>query len=368
MTIMCFDIETTAIPPEGSSYIDTIHAIGIKVNNNQVLKFTKYYLEGSDGSLQMAVKLLNTADLIVSFNGQNFDIPIIERLLKTKLTAKHLDLLLVAKLLFSVDNLFAADPKLMPNNTELWGKFSLKAFGRRINKSQKTEFEDWSRLSSEMLDYMVADVEVTKDIYDFFIAIDTYPNDKVLQLEHDVAAIIQEQEKYGFYFDINKARNLNMRLNREQLKIEHKIAKVFRPKLLPDGPEQKTNNLIKRKMYVKDINYKPKTIGLYRPYQYKFLKNGKTKLPSKSKYKYFDTPHKLIIVEKNGSFQNIKLVKFTATDMQIKIWLKRMFDFEFSTYTQKGNVRVDRDDLDKFGKELSDRVVKNKAALLQHKG
>ena len=169
-----FDIETTAIPWTGIKDVNTIFAIGVKINDEPTKKFSKYYLSNSDGNLQAAVKLLNSCDLIVSFNGIAFDIPVIERVLNCKLTPPHLDLIIVAKLMYSKDALYDIDYKILRDEPNLIGSFSLKAFGRRIGGRQKIEFEDWSKLSSEMLDYMVGDVELTKDLHEYFSEKDTF--------------------------------------------------------------------------------------------------------------------------------------------------------------------------------------------------
>ena len=85
------------------------------------------------------------------------------------------------------------------------------------------------------------------------------------------------------------------------------------------------------------------------------FKNGRIKLPPKTKYKWFTEPHTLYYEEKYGEYQPIKLTKFEGTDNQIKVWLKRLHNFEFKTYTEKGTVKVDRDELEtlgEYGKDL----------------
>ena len=78
-------------------------------------------------------------------------------------------------------------------------------------------------------------------------------------------------------------------------------------------------------------------------------KNGRIKLPSKTKYKWFTEPHTLYYEEKLGEYQPIKLTRFEATDNQIRTWLYRLYGFEFKTYTEKGTVKVDRDELESLG-------------------
>lgn len=97
------------------------------------------------------------------------------------------------------------------------------------------------------------------------------------------------------------------------------------------------------------------------------LKNGKFKFKGKSYYKWFTAPHNLVIQEKSGEFQNIKLTKFEATDAQIKTWLNRNYGFKFQTYTEKGNVKVDRKELKllgDYGKDLT-TLIKLKKDISQ---
>jgi RNase H-like protein len=55
-------------------------------------KTDRYHLYDS-GSLEKAVEHLNSADMIVSWNGKDFDIPIIEALSHSKLSSRHIDML-----------------------------------------------------------------------------------------------------------------------------------------------------------------------------------------------------------------------------------------------------------------------------------
>lgn len=97
------------------------------------------------------------------------------------------------------------------------------------------------------------------------------------------------------------------------------------------------------------------------------FKNGKFKFRGKKYYKWFTEPHSLVIQEKAGEYQDIKLTKFEATDNQIKIWLDRKYDFRFNSYTEKGNVKVDRKQLKSlgdYGKDLT-KLIKVKKDISQ---
>ena len=94
------------------------------------------------------------------------------------------------------------------------------------------------------------------------------------------------------------------------------------------------------------------------------------KFPSKSKIKWFAIPMRMTMQWKNGEYQDVKYTKFTATDNQIKIWLDIMYDFQFTSYTEKGNVKVDRDELEKLGDYGADlrRLMKLKKDISQLSG
>ena len=358
-----FDIESNLIPPTGSKDIRKIHCIGIMNEEPGINNYTSHYMDKSDGSLQLSVKHLNECNLIVSFNGIGFDGPVIERVLNTSLTSKHLDLFLIAKVMFTSDALFSIDRQVSPDDTSTWGHFSLKAFAKRMggNSQAKIEFHDFSHLTSDMITYMEGDVQITKDLYYTLLKADNYPTQQVIDLEHDVARIVAVQQDYGFKFNVPKARELNKKLLREKFVLERELAKTFKAMYIKDGPVQTTNNAIRRKVFIEDTNYSIPRLSPVKPL-YTFFKNGRIKLPAKTKYKYFDVPHKFHYMYKEGEYQNIKLTKFEATDNQIVHWLKRMYDFDFTTYTQKGNIRVDRDDLEAlgdYGKQLR-RLMKIK--------
>lgn len=105
-------------------------------------------------------------------------------------------------------------------------------------------------------------------------------------------------------------------------------------------------------------------VGRYFPRQYSTQKNGKVKLRGKTYYKWFTEPHRLVYQYTDGEYQKIKLTKFDAGSRhKIRHWLRTMYDFEFSTYTDKGNPKVNGEELE-FLPEASDlmrylKVVKD---------
>lgn len=91
-------------------------------------------------------------------------------------------------------------------------------------------------------------------------------------------------------------------------------------------------------------------VGRYFPLQYQRLKNGKVKHRGKSYYKWFTTPHRLVYQYTVGEYQKIKLTRFDPGSRdKIRKWLKAMFDFSFSTYTEKSTPKVEGDELVELG-------------------
>ena len=77
------------------------------------------------------------------------------------------------------------------------------------------------------------------------------------------------------------------------------------------------------------------------------FKNGRIKLPSKTKYKWFTEPHTIYYEEKLGEYQPIKLTKFNPGSRQhIQLWLSKMYNWQPTEFTPTGGAKVDADTLD----------------------
>ena len=359
MKIAIWDIEADLIPST------VIYCIAVKIIENDIdlgtKIFTQYPLGNSDGTLQDGLDLINNCNLQVGHNTLGYDMPTIERLLG-KVTAKSYDTLLVSKLVWSKDELIEEDKELeLPTN--IYGKYSLKAFGYRLGL-HKIQFDNFSELTETMMEYCIGDVKVTYELFKLLRRANIKQN--VLDLEHKVQEIIVEQTINGFYFDINKARELYLKMSIERQEVYDRLLKQFKPRFLPDGKVKEFKRVRKSNKYRKQT--KPLYLNVK---QYKspisYYKNGRIKFPARAKYKYFTEPHYHYNVWYLGDYQNIKLQQFEGTDNQIKIWLKAMYGFEFKTYTAKGNVKVDRDELEslgEYGKDLR-RLMKLKKDMSQ---
>jgi len=237
-----FDIETDGL----FDVCTKIHCLVLKdVDNNKILFL----------SVDEALDKLSKADVIIGHNIIKFDIPVIKKLYPNfKTEAKIFDTLVATRLLFPDVKEKDFQRKDFPR--DCIGRHSLKAWGNRIG-NYKAEFDtDWKTFTPEMLEYCKQDVEVTYNLYKM-IEEKTY-SQQAMDLEHDVAQLIYNQEVYGFTFDTEKARKLYSELNGRRIELEYKLQVKFPPikEQIPFIP--KVNN--KSKGYIKGkVFYKEKT-------------------------------------------------------------------------------------------------------------
>jgi len=85
-----------------------------------------------------------------------------------------------------------------------------------------------------MLDYCVQDVRLNEAVYNYLIKEGKIFSEESVNLEHDVAKIIKQQEKNGFFFNTQQAMELLAELKDKQLKVEDEVHNTFKPKLVDD--------------------------------------------------------------------------------------------------------------------------------------
>jgi len=248
MKEIVYDIETNGLAIDSKIWCN-----GIKVNDSETQMFTCHYMPDSNGSIPASISILLDADVCIGHNNVKFDCPILEHQFNVKLP-KQRDTMLISKLMYTKDELMSWDMANPDMPKELYGSYSLKAFGIRFG-DLKLDYDDWSKLTTDMITYGKQDVELTYRIYNFLKEQDHYPSEEVLDLEHKVASIIAEQERYGFYFDIDTAKDLAKKMLFKKFSLEKKLQKEFRPKFLPDGPIKVTKGF-KRTEWAKDNNFK----------------------------------------------------------------------------------------------------------------
>lgn len=142
------------------------------------------------------VELLCKADVLIGHNIQKFDIPAIRKIYPDFRPAGVKDTLLLARLYYpdikSSDFKAGLPPKLI-------GSHSLEAWGKRLGNTKGDFGGPWDQWSQVMHDYCVQDVEVTCTLVKHLER--NQWGDHCVELEHELAAIIDQQEANGFMFD-----------------------------------------------------------------------------------------------------------------------------------------------------------------------
>ena len=226
--IRIFDIETDGLYQEATK----LHCISIKGLDEETAVYTSQPLKGSSGTLEEGLDLLSKATLLVGHNIINFDIPTIKKLYPTWDYKECLDTLIMSRLAFP-DRL-GTDLKSKAKNivgmpTKLKGSHSLKAWGYRLGilKGDFGAEDDWSTLTTDMIEYCRQDSDVTYKLYKDLLKSEV-PEEAML-LEQAFAKIISRQEKYGVYFDVVKANKMHVELLEELDKATELLDKTFTP-------------------------------------------------------------------------------------------------------------------------------------------
>lgn len=191
MSTLIFDIETDGL------YDDVTRCWCICVRDLDVGGVQRYFdyvgdgqggVDGSPrhGSIDDCLSRLSKAKRIVGHNIIGYDIPVLRKLFGFKPEGEVVDTLVLSRL-------FKPDRE---------GGHSLREWGNRLN-FPKGDYSDWTGgLTQEMLKYCEQDVNVTHSTYRALKKeIKGQRWGESIQLEHDVATIISEQEINGVLFD-----------------------------------------------------------------------------------------------------------------------------------------------------------------------
>jgi DNA polymerase-1 len=256
------------------------------------------------------VKLLQEADLIVGQNIIGFDIPALQKVytwFSPKGTIR--DTLVLSRLIHT--NLKDIDAALMKRTRpiilgKLFGSHGLEAWGKRLG-NHKGDYKDafklrlgdayeegmeWLQWSQDMEDYCVQDVQVTTELWTRLLA-HNY-SEKSIQLEHEVATIINRQVMHGFCFNEKEAAILYGELSAQREVLFHQLIAVF------------------GSWYVSDKDRLPKVDSKAR---------GETK---------------------GVPFTKVKLVEFNPTSrQQIASRLTKLYGWEPLEFTASGQPQVD---------------------------
>lgn len=233
MKTLIFDVESDHLVEKTTK----IHCLVITDMDTGIT--TRYNQQPNGNPVELGIKELEKAYKIIGHNIIGFDILVIKKLYSWFTPPKMIeDTLVMTRLIWPdlKENDFSRLNDGFPK--EMIGSHSLKAWGIRIglHKGDFKESNDFEVWTPAMEDYCVQDVAVTLQLYRLIQS--KNPSKTSVQLEHDFAQIMQNQEAYGFKFDNTKAEGLCALLQKKRAEIEANMQAVF-----PPAEEEMKSNL-----------------------------------------------------------------------------------------------------------------------------
>ena len=158
-------------------------------------------------------ELLEGVTEVIGHNIIRYDIPVVNRLLGITFEGLKITDTLVMSRLY---------------NPSLEGGHSLGKWGERL-KFPKGDYNDWSALTPEMVEYCQQDVRVTERLYEVLSErLDPFGTESI-DLEHRVQTEISTQIDNGWLLDQRKAFDLVATLQEKKYELEETVLQTFRP-------------------------------------------------------------------------------------------------------------------------------------------
>jgi DNA polymerase-1 len=200
MTTAVVDIETDKLDAT------KIHCIvASSISGKQKVWIEEECVQFADWSKQI--------DQFIMHNGVSFDAPILNRLTGSNIKLSQVRDTLIESQLY---------------NPIRDGGHSLRSWGERLGYN-KGDYSDFTRFTKEMLEYCQKDTEITRQVADKLSGEGSSFSDRSYNLERKVRAIVDQQEKNGFAFNIQKATVFLSQLEDEQHKLEEQAQEIFEP-------------------------------------------------------------------------------------------------------------------------------------------
>ena len=172
----------------------------------------------------------------VFHNGIGFDVPAISRIWNFVFRRDSIvDTLVLSRL-------------ANPNRT---GGHGLKNWGNTLG-FPKGDHEDWSQLSTEMIDYCMRDVDVTQRVHEsLMVELEGFSRE-CQDLEHEVQWAISEQERNGWLLDQRKAYSLVAEYKETMNGIEEELQSIF-PPIVEERYSEKTGKRLKDRVEIFNV-------------------------------------------------------------------------------------------------------------------
>ena len=194
MRDVVFDIEADGFLEEATE----IHCIALSENGDEPVCYPASALDG-------ALCWMNQATNLIGHNIIRYDLPLLKKILgwEPQVGINIRDTFLLSRMSFP--DIMAMDARRKRIPKKAWGKYSLKAFGYRLDM-HKGEHEDFSQFSSEMEAYCMQDVRVTFSLWDLLKK--KKMSESAVVMETQFAQLAFRMEQVGIGFDKAAALDL----------------------------------------------------------------------------------------------------------------------------------------------------------------
>ena len=248
MTRFILDIETNGLLP----VLTKIHSIVLRnVDTGDVISCAN---DSDYFSIETGLDYICEATELIGHNVIKFDLPAIKKLypvLALREDCKIYDTLITSRLFW---------PELDDVDHARWshidkkyvGRHSLAAWGERLGVAkiafkEETKKEDkdkdvWAEWTQSMQVYCEQDTLVSLKLYEYMLSQDADP--RSVELEHQFATVIQQQEQFGFPFNEKAAYALVNTLKAKRGELAEELHRVF-PCIVQERWSSKTGRRLK---------------------------------------------------------------------------------------------------------------------------
>ena len=153
-------------------------------------------------------------DKFIMHNGISFDAPILNRLTGSNIKLSQVRDTLIESQLY---------------NPIRDGGHSLSSWGERLG-FLKGECNDFNTFTEDMLQYCMRDTELTRKLAHELSEEGKMFSSQSYELESKVRAIVDQQEKNGFAFNLREAMSFLAVLEEEQHDLENQAQEMFEPR------------------------------------------------------------------------------------------------------------------------------------------
>lgn len=205
-----FDIETNGFYRE----TDRIHCLSMKRGSQPVVLYV--------GPIQVgiAINMLDKADRVCAHNGLGFDCPVIMKLYKVNLAPKCIDTLVLSCL----------------SNPERFGGHSLDNLAKQFGSWKGEYTGGWEEYNEAMGEYCIQDSAALYQIYHGLLKeMEGHDWKAAVALEHKVATVVAWQERCGWHFNTQGAKNFITDITQAIQQADDELASLLTPKIVKKG-------------------------------------------------------------------------------------------------------------------------------------